>query len=164
MAPQSEQAGTVEAMDGPGSMTRLEVPSLSTWRQMVDEPGGHIWHCKRSTLLLCLLHQLFLMVAFGFVFLDDYWWVLRSFMAPLLNTALLAILLALVTPVLSWKKMALLFLVGSNAWLVLLLGNLSPEIDALAFRFSPFLFSPPLLRKRPPWPRSPSGEGNASAD
>ena len=43
-------------------------------------------------------------------------------------------------------------------------GKPFPEIDALAFRFSPFLFSPPLLHKCPPWPRSPSGEGNASAD
>lgn len=69
-----------------------------------------------------------------------------------LSTALLATLIALGTALSSWKKMALIILVEANAWLLLLLGNLSPG-QALAF----FLLSFPrsFCTKVPPCPAAP---------
>ena len=70
---------------------------------------GHL-----AALLLRVLYALFPQVDWNFVFVDDFLWLLRSEGAVNLAVALLATLLALGTPRLSWKKT---HLAEVNTWL-----------------------------------------------
>jgi len=68
---------------------------------------------RLAALLLRILYALFPEVDWGFVFVDDFCWILRSTNASWLTPALLGVLLALGTP-LSWKKTVLSEI---NTWL-----------------------------------------------
>lgn len=79
----------------------------------------HIRHGKCTTLLgrtaaliLRILYYLFPQVDWGFVFVDDFCWLLRAEEADHMATSILATLVALVP--LSWKKT---HLAEVNTWL-----------------------------------------------
>lgn len=80
-------------------------------------------YCKRAaSLLLRLLYKVFPMVDWGFVFVDDFCWLLRKSLAEPLTCAILLFLVAFGCP-LSWKKTA----IGtSNTWLGF---NVTPRLQ-----------------------------------
>ena len=98
------------------------------WKYQVAQIDQHWWVNKVGTygvasaqlywgrlaaLLLRILYALFPEVDWGFVFVGDFCWILRSTNASWLTPALLGVLLALGTP-LSWKKTVLSEI---NTWL-----------------------------------------------
>ena len=98
------------------------------WKYQVAEIDGEWWINKVGTygmasaqlywgrmaaLLLRILYYAFPWLDWGFVFVDDFLWLLRREEAPLQATAILLLLLAMGTP-LSWKKTVLSL---SNIWL-----------------------------------------------
>ena len=91
------------------------------WRFQVAQIGDEWWVNKVGTygmasaqlywgrmaaLLLRIIYAVFPEIDWGFVFVDDFAWLLRGHLADLHSTALLVVLLSLGTP-LSWKKAAL---------------------------------------------------------
>ena len=98
------------------------------WKYQVARLGSEWWINKVGTygmasaqlywgraaaLLLRILYKVFPMVDWGFVFVDDFCWLLRKTTSELLTTALLLFLTAFGCP-LSWKKTAI---GASNTWL-----------------------------------------------
>ena len=76
-----------------------------------------------AALLLRILYYAFPSLDWGFVFVDDFLWLLRRNEAPLQATAILLLLLAMRTP-LSWKKTVLSL---SNIWLGFQVDPRGPE-------------------------------------
>ena len=98
------------------------------WKYQVARLGSEWWINKVGTygmasaqlywgraaaLLLRILYKVFPMVDWGFVFVDDFCWLLRKTTSELLTTALLLFLTAFGCP-LSWEKTAI---GASNTWL-----------------------------------------------
>ena len=116
------------------------------WRFQVAELDGTWWvnHVgtygmasaqlywgRMAALLLRLLYRLFPQVDWGFVFVDDFCWILRLPDASSLAAAILATLLALGTP-LSWKKTHL----GEiNTWLGFVVHPNVPIVQIAAPKF-----------------------------
>ena len=90
---------------------------LQEWRYQVAQLGDEWWVNTVSTygmasaqlywgrlaaILLRIVYAVFPEVDWGFVFVDDFAWLLRKSTSPLLATAICLLLLALGTP-LSWK-------------------------------------------------------------
>eukprot|EP00434_Breviolum_minutum_P024420 symbB.v1.2.021567.t1/scaffold1869.1/size97865/1 len=80
---------------------------------------------RMAALLLRILYALFPEVDWGFVFVDDFCWVLRASNASWLTPALLGVLLALGTP-LSWKKTVLSEI---NTWLGFVINPSGPFVQ-----------------------------------
>ena len=78
-----------------------------------------------AALLLRILYALFPEVDWGFVFVDDFCWILRASNASWLTPALLGVLLALGTP-LSWKKTVLSEI---NTWLGFVINPSGPFVQ-----------------------------------
>eukprot|EP00435_Cladocopium_sp_Y103_P025774 s3535_g6.t1 len=113
----------------------LAISSCRTTTGMVDQQSGHLRHGKCSTLLgrlaawvFRLLYQLFPQVDWGFVFVDDYRWILRADTAPLAATTLLLTLLSLGIPF-SWKKT---HLAEVNTWLGFVVHPNTPQVQMAA--------------------------------
>ena len=68
--------------------------------------SAQLYWGRMAALLLRILYAMFPEVDWGFVFVDDFCWILRSNNASWLTPAVLGVLLALGTP-LSWKKTVL---------------------------------------------------------
>ena len=98
------------------------------WRYQVAKLGDEWWINKLGTYgmasaqlywgrlasaLLRLLYHVYPMVDWGFVFVDDFCWLLRKSLAGPLTSAILLLLVAFGCP-LSWKKTAIGL---SNTWL-----------------------------------------------
>ena len=86
----------------------MEISSGKTWRRMVDQHGGRrqLYWGHMAALLLRLIYLIFPEAGWGFVFVDDFCWLLcRSLAEPLACTILL-FLVAFGCP-LSWKKAAM---------------------------------------------------------
>lgn len=81
-----------------------------------------------AALILRLLYKLFPQVDWGFVFVDDFWWLLRAQNADTMATIILATLLALGTP-LSWKK---IHLAEVNTWLGFVVHPNIPQVQMAA--------------------------------
>ena len=94
---------------------------LQEWRYQVAQLGDEWWVSTVGTygvasaqlywgrlaaILLRIVYAVFPEVDWGFVFVDDFAWLLRKSSSPLLATAICLLLLALRTP-LSWKKTVL---------------------------------------------------------
>ena len=75
--------------------------------------SAQLYWGRMAALLLRILYSLFPEVDWGFVFVDDFCWILRASNASWLTPALVGVLLALGTP-LSWKKTDLSEI---NTWL-----------------------------------------------
>ena len=86
--------------------------------------SAQLYWGRLAALLLRLLYHLFPEVDWGFVFVDDFCWLLRTTDAPRLTAALLATLLALGTP-LSWKKT---FVGETNTWLGFVVNPQEPSV------------------------------------
>ena len=87
---------------------------------MVGQQGRHLRHGFSATilgrmdaLLLRMTYMIFPQIDWGFVFVDDFCWILRKGTATTWATTLLATYVALGVP-LSWKKTVL---AGVNTWL-----------------------------------------------
>ena len=86
--------------------------------------SAQLYWGRLAALLLRLLYHLFPEVDWGFVFVDDFCWLLRTTDAPRLTAALLATLLALGTP-LRWKKT---FVGEANTWLGFVVNPQEPSV------------------------------------
>eukprot|EP00438_Fugacium_kawagutii_P026476 Skav202787 [mRNA] locus=scaffold326:557621:558709:+ [translate_table: standard] len=75
--------------------------------------SAQLYWGRLASLLLRLLYHLVPSVDWGYVFVDDFCWILRASKAPRHTTLLLGLLLAFGTP-LSWKKTKLALV---NLWL-----------------------------------------------
>eukprot|EP00435_Cladocopium_sp_Y103_P060109 s690_g21.t2 len=75
--------------------------------------SAQLYWGRMAALLLRLLYYIFPDIDWGFVFVDDFCWILRASKAALSSTTVLATLLALGVP-LSWKKTVLSEI---NTWL-----------------------------------------------
>ena len=105
--------GTSEDQDPP---RRVEIPGCPFGRRMVDQQGGQsaqIYWGRMAALLLRLVYNIFPLADWGFVFVDDFCWLLRKTLAEPLTTSILLFLVAIGCP-LSWKKTAI---GSSNTWL-----------------------------------------------
>ena len=87
--------------------------------------SAQLYWGRMAALLLRILYALFPEVDWGFVFVDDFCWVLRASNAPWLTPALLGVLLALGTP-LSWKKTVLSEI---NTWLGFVINPSGPFVQ-----------------------------------
>ena len=86
------------------------------WINKVDTYGmasAQIYWGRMAALLLRLVYHTFPLADWGFVFVDDFCWLLRKTLAEPLTTAILLFLVAVGCP-LSWKKTAI---GSSNTWL-----------------------------------------------
>ena len=81
-----------------------------------------------AALLLRLLYNLFPQTDWGFVFVDDFCWLLRLPTGPQFTAALLSTLVALGTP-LSWKKT---HLAEINTWLGFVIHPAIPRVQMAA--------------------------------
>ena len=92
--------------------------------------AGYLWRSqywgRMAALLLRILYALFPEVDWGFVFVDDFCWILRASNASWLTPALLGVLLALGTP-LSWKKTVLSEI---NTWLGFVINPSGPFVQS----------------------------------
>ena len=77
--------------------------------------SAQLYWGRMAVLLLRMTYLIFHEVAWGFVFVDDFCWILRTESANLWAATILATYLALGVP-LSWKKAVLSEI---NAWLVI---------------------------------------------
>ena len=75
--------------------------------------SAQIYWGRMAALLLRLVYHTFPLADWGFVFVDDFCWLLRKTLAEPLTTAILLLLVAVGCP-LSWKKTAI---GSSNTWL-----------------------------------------------
>ena len=114
-----------------GVTTGLAIPNrLSQDEWWINKVGTYgmasaqLYWGRLAALLLRLLYHLFPEVDWGFVFVDDFCWLLRTTDAPRLTAALLATLLALGTP-LSWKKT---FVGETNTWLGFVVNPREPSV------------------------------------
>ena len=113
------------------------------WRFQVAELEGEWWINKVGTygmasaqlywgrtaaLILRLLYNLFPQVDWGFVFVDDFCWLLRAENADHQATAILATLVALGVP-LSWKKT---HLAEVNTWLGFVIHPNIPQVQMIS--------------------------------
>ena len=113
------------------------------WRFQVAELDGEWWVNKVGTygmasaqlywgraaaLILRLLYALFPFVDWGFVFVDDFCWLLRAPSSELVATGLMITLLALGIP-LSWKKT---HLAEINTWLGFVVHPNIPQVQMAA--------------------------------
>ena len=87
--------------------------------------SAQLYWGRMAALLLRILYALFPEVDWGFVFVDDFCWVLRGSNASWLTPALLGVLLALGTP-LSWKKTVLSEI---NTWLGFVINPSGPFVQ-----------------------------------
>ena len=87
--------------------------------------SAQLYWGRMAALLLRILYALFPEVDWGFVFVDDFCWVLRASNASWLTPALLGVLLALGTP-LSWKKTVLSEI---NTWLGFVINPSGPFVQ-----------------------------------
>ena len=87
--------------------------------------SAQLYWGRMAALLLRILNSLFPEVDWGFVFVDDFCWILRASNAPWLTPALLGVLLALGTP-LSWKKTVLSEI---NTWLGFVINPAGPFVQ-----------------------------------
>ena len=99
---------------------------------MVGQQGRHLWSGsaqlywgRLAALLLRLLYYAFPEVDWGFVFVDDFCWILRSTNCNSLTPAVLAFLVALGVP-LSWKKTVLSEI---NTWLGFVINPAGPFVQ-----------------------------------
>ena len=113
------------------------------WRFQVAELEGEWWINKVGTygmasaqlywgrtaaLILRLLYNIFPQVDWGFVFVDDFCWLLRAENADHQATAILATLVALGVP-LSWKKT---HLAEVNTWLGFVIHPNIPQVQMIS--------------------------------
>ena len=102
--------------------------------------SAQLYWGRMAALLLRLLYYSFPEVDWGFVFVDDFCWLLRSTNCNSLTPALLAFLVALGVP-LSWKKTALSEI---NTWLGFVINPSGPFVQmardkhCVHFRFGRF--------------------------
>ena len=87
--------------------------------------SAQLYWGRMAALLLRLLYYAFPEVDWGFVFVDDFCWLLRSTNCNSLTPALLAFLVALGVP-LSWKKTALSEI---NTWLGFVINPAGPFVQ-----------------------------------
>ena len=87
--------------------------------------SAQLYWGRLAALLLRILYALFLEVDWGYVFVDDFCWILRSTNAAWLTPAVLGVLLALGTP-LSWKKTVLSEI---NTWLGFVINPSGPFVQ-----------------------------------
>ena len=87
--------------------------------------SAQLYWGRMAALLLRILYALFPEVDWGFVFVDDFCWVLRASNASWLRPALLGVLLAVGTP-LSWKKTVLSEI---NTWLGFVINPSGPFVQ-----------------------------------
>eukprot|EP00435_Cladocopium_sp_Y103_P069283 s192_g33.t1 len=112
---------------------RFQVAELQQewWINKVGTYGmasAQLYWGRLAALILRLLYHLFPQVDWGFVFVDDYCWILRSDTAPLAATTLLLTLLSLGVP-LSWKKT---HLAEVNTWLGFVVHPNTPQVQMAA--------------------------------
>ena len=113
------------------------------WRFQVAELEGEWWIHKMGTcgmasaqlywgrtaaLILRLLYNIFPQVDWGFVFVDDFCWILRAEDADHVATVILVILVALGVS-LSWKKT---HLTEVNTWLGFVIHSNIPQVQIIA--------------------------------
>ena len=87
--------------------------------------SAQLYWGRMAALLLRILYAIFPEVDWGFVFVDDFCWILRSNNASWLTPAVLGVLLALGTP-LSWKKTVLSEI---NTWLGFVINPSGPFVQ-----------------------------------
>ena len=94
--------------------------------------SAQLYWGRTAALILRLLYNLFPQVDWGFVFVDDFCWLLRAENADHQATAILATLVALGVP-LSWKKT---HLAEVNTCLGFVIHSNIPKLDRLSKPFS----------------------------
>ena len=109
-----------QADQGPPLGWKYQVAQIDQqwWVNKVGTCGvasAQLYWGRMAALLLRLLYYAFPEVDWGFVFVDDFCWILRSTNCNSLTPAVLAFLVALGVP-LSWKKTVLSEI---NIWLEL---------------------------------------------
>ena len=87
--------------------------------------SAQLYWGRLAALLLGLLSFIFSEIDWGFVFVDDFCWILRATNCNSLTPAVLAVLLALGTP-LSWKKTVLSEI---NTWLGFVINPAGPFVQ-----------------------------------
>ena len=87
--------------------------------------SAQLYWGRMAALLLRIVYAVFPAIDWGFVFVDDFAWLLRGHLADLHSTALLVVLLSLGTP-LSWKKTAL---AHTNTWLGFVIDPSGPIVQ-----------------------------------
>ena len=128
MPPTKDQAWTLLKADITKAHRRIKVLKPD-WKYQVAQLGPEAWWVNKvgtygmasaqlywgrmAALLLRLTYMIFPQIDWGFVFVDDFCWILRKGTATAWATTLLATYVALGVP-LSWKKTVL---AGVNTWL-----------------------------------------------
>ena len=87
--------------------------------------SAQLYWGRMAALLLRIVYSLLIEVDWGFVFVDDFCWILRASNSAWLTPALLGVLLALGTP-LSWKKTVLSEI---NTWLGFVINPSGPFVQ-----------------------------------
>eukprot|EP00438_Fugacium_kawagutii_P020119 Skav226971 [mRNA] locus=scaffold51:379959:381170:- [translate_table: standard] len=90
--------------------------------------SAQLYWGRLAALLLRLVYHIFPQVDWGFVFVDDFCWLLRQTTSGKMATAILATLIALGTP-LSWKKT---HLAEINTWLGFVVHPNIPQVQMAA--------------------------------
>jgi hypothetical protein len=137
-------AKAATTMDPPERKAHSRVKLLpEDWRFQVAKLEGEWWINKVCTygmasaqlywgrtaaLILRLLYNIFPQVDWGFVFVDDFCWLLRAEDADHVATAMLATLMALGVP-LSWKKT---HLAEVDTWLGFVIHPNIPQVQMIA--------------------------------
>ena len=112
---------------------RYQVAELnkSWWINKVGTYGmasAQLYWGRTAALILRLLYNLFPEVDWGFVFVDDFCWLIRESQAEHMATAILSTLIALGIP-LSWKKT---HLAEINTWLGFVIHPNIPQVQMAA--------------------------------
>eukprot|EP00438_Fugacium_kawagutii_P025570 Skav211653 [mRNA] locus=scaffold6216:359:7387:+ [translate_table: standard] len=112
---------------------RFQVAQLDNewWINKVGTYGmasAQLYWGRLAALLLRLVYHIFPQVDWGFVFVDDFCWLLRQTTSGTMATAILATLIALGTP-LSWKKT---HLAEINTWLGFVVHPNIPQVQMAA--------------------------------
>ena len=112
---------------------RFQVAQLDDewWVNKVGTYGmasAQLYWGRMAALLLRILYYLFPQIDWGFVFVDDFCWLLRLPTGPQYTAALLGTLVALGTP-LSWKKT---HLAEINTWLGFVIHPAIPRVQMAA--------------------------------
>ena len=112
---------------------RFQVAQLEDewWVNKVGTYGmarAQLYWGRMAALLLRILYYLFPQIDWGFVFVDDFCWLLRLPTGPQFTAALLGTLVALGTP-LSWKKT---HLAEINTWLGFVIHPAIPRVQMAA--------------------------------
>jgi len=93
----------------------------------MEWPSAQLYWGRLASALLRLLYHVFPMVGWGFVFVDDFCWLLRKSLAEPLTCAILLFLVAFGCS-LSWKKTAIGL---SNTWLGFIMMFIIPNVAKL---------------------------------